>query len=168
MSKPTRRKCPQCGEVKTFRADCKTCGCPRPVRTVDSAPTVPDPLVGKWFLGAGDKPMIGKIESRVGPMYLVHRQDDPFDELCLVPLANMAGWRLGDKKWLEQYVTYVLDEVETAEVEKTLAVPTTSASIESRTTNETQCCFALDNFAEVKSVAVLGMKSGETMPLKIL
>ncbi len=27
MSKPVKRKCPACGEVKTFRADCKTCGC---------------------------------------------------------------------------------------------------------------------------------------------
>lgn len=27
MSKPIKRKCPACGEVKEFRADCKTCGC---------------------------------------------------------------------------------------------------------------------------------------------
>ena len=29
MSKPIKRKCPACGEVKEFRADCKTCGCLR-------------------------------------------------------------------------------------------------------------------------------------------
>lgn len=27
MSKPTKRKCPSCHEVKTFRSDVKTCGC---------------------------------------------------------------------------------------------------------------------------------------------
>jgi len=27
MSKPIKRKCPACGIVKEFRADCKTCGC---------------------------------------------------------------------------------------------------------------------------------------------
>ena len=106
MSKPVKRKCPQCGKVKLFRADCKTCGCPRPVRTVESAPSVPDLLTGKYFIGAGDKPMMGQIESRIGPMYLVHRQDDPFDELCLVSVASMAGWRFGDRTWLEQYVIY--------------------------------------------------------------
>jgi hypothetical protein len=29
MSKAVERKCPACGEVKLFRADCNTCGCTR-------------------------------------------------------------------------------------------------------------------------------------------
>lgn len=88
---------------------------------MDSAPTVHDPLVGKWFIDANEK-MIGQIESRIGPMYLVHRQDDPFDELCLVSLASMAGWRFGDATWWKQYVT------EVAEVAKAVAVPASNAA----------------------------------------
>jgi hypothetical protein len=109
MSKPVKRKCPQCGVVKSFRADCKTCGCPRPVRTVDSAPSAPDPLVGKCFIGPDNKTgngnvVAGHIQARIGPMYLVRRRDDPFDgEERLVPLASMAGWSFGDDKWLQGF-----------------------------------------------------------------
>ena len=109
MSKPVKRKCPQCGKVKLFRADCKTCGCPRPVRGVVSAPNVPDPLVGKCFIGpdngTGNGNIVAvRIIARIGPTYLVRRCDDPFDgEERVVPLGTMAGWRFGDDKWLQGF-----------------------------------------------------------------
>src|ERR1700683_5382804 len=108
MSKPTRRKCPRCGKVKSFRADCKTCGCPRPARTVVSATPVIDPLVGRCFIGPDNgtgsgNVVAGRIEARIGALYLVRRCDDPFEgEQRVVPLATMAGWRFGDEKWLQQ------------------------------------------------------------------
>jgi hypothetical protein len=70
---------------------------------------VPDPLVGKCFIGPDNKTgngnvVAGRIVSRIGAMYLVHRQDDPFEgEESLVPLATMAGWRFGDEKWLQGF-----------------------------------------------------------------
>lgn len=37
MSKPVRRQCPKCGEVKEFRADQKTCGCKVIRKTTEDA-----------------------------------------------------------------------------------------------------------------------------------
>src|SRR5208337_579413 len=80
MSKPVKRRCPQCGKVKSFRADCKTCGCPRP----GAAPKV-DPLEGKYFVdpnGQAD----GKIIARVsGSQYLVGLGGNDGDVEQLLP-----------------------------------------------------------------------------------
>src|SRR5215472_6376403 len=50
MSKPVKRKCPQCGQVKPFRADQKTCGCPHP--------GVP-PKVDRLLVGTSVLPQMG-------------------------------------------------------------------------------------------------------------
>ena len=74
MSKPVKRRCPQCGRVKLFRADCKTCGCPRP----GAVPKV-DPLVGLYFWFPQDADGVcfaGRIISRISAnLYLVRYYD---------------------------------------------------------------------------------------------
>jgi len=101
MSKPVKRRCPQCGKAKLFRADQKTCGCPRP----SAAPLV-DPLVGRYFRSAQDEDgeyAIGRIVSRISSSkYLV-----AYIDLCLdgrecwhekiVPLSDMCDWEVSNK-----------------------------------------------------------------------
>ena len=101
MSKPVKRKCPQCGEVKLFRADQKTCGCPRP-----GVPPKGDPLVSRYFRSAQDEDgeyVMGRIGSRISPtMYLVSF-NDLFEgkELWrekIVPLSAMCDWEVSDER----------------------------------------------------------------------
>lgn len=101
LSKPTKRKCPQCGEVKLFRADQKTCGCPRP----GSAPKA-DLLAGRYFRSAPDEDgeyTMGRIVSRISPsMYLVAFNDllsdgEEYWQEKIVPLADMRDWDVSDK-----------------------------------------------------------------------
>ena len=100
MSKPVKRRCPQCGEVKLFRADQKTCGCPRrgPVPKAD-------PLAGRFFRSARDEDGhygMGHIISRISPsMYLVSYNDlfegEEVWREKIVPLSAMSDWEVSDK-----------------------------------------------------------------------
>lgn len=100
MSKPVKRRCPQCGEVKLFRADCKTCGCPKP----GVAPKV-DPLVGHYFRTTQDEDgeyAIGYIVSRISSTIYLVSFNDLFEgkELWrekIVPLSEMRDWEVSDK-----------------------------------------------------------------------
>jgi hypothetical protein len=108
MSKPIKRKCPQCGKVKLFRADCKTCGCPKP----GVAPKV-DPLVGK-FCSARDENGIclaGRIISRISSgLYLVRYLD-----LCangrevwhekILSVSSMHDWEVSDEDYPAIWLT---------------------------------------------------------------
>jgi len=77
-----------------FRADCKTCGCPKP----GAAPKV-DALEGKYFVGPKGQ-ADGKIIARVsGSQYLVPLGGDDGDVEQLVPTASMNLWLFGDKTW---------------------------------------------------------------------
>jgi len=103
MSKPVKRRCPQCGKVKSFRADCKTCGCPRPNKAA-----APDPLVGKFFWLAEDANgafFAGRIISRVNSnRYLVRYYDlyvngrEGWHEK-LVSVSDMHDWEVSDKDY---------------------------------------------------------------------
>ena len=100
MSKPVKRKCPQCGKVKLFRADCKTCGCPRP-----GVPPKVDPLVGRYFSSTPDangKFFIGRIVSRISPtIYLLSFNElfegEEFWREKIVPLSAMYDWEVSDE-----------------------------------------------------------------------
>lgn len=108
MSKPVNRRCPQCGEVKPFRADQKTCGCPRPGATARV-----DPLVGRYFIGREEQEH-GKVAARVsGSQYLVRLRGDVGDVERLMPIASMESWLFGDRAWYE--VQVVLREMEDSE-----------------------------------------------------
>ena len=93
MSKPIKRRCPRCGEVKLFRADQKTCGCPKP----DAAPKV-DPLVGRYFIGREDQAQThGKVVARIGSrQYLVRLGADYGDVEQFTPITSMKFWLFGD------------------------------------------------------------------------
>jgi hypothetical protein len=109
MSKAVKRRCPQCGKVKLFRADQKTCGCPRPV----GANAHKDALVGKYFVGRKGQ-ADGKIIARVsGSQYLVRLGGDEGDVEQLAPIAFMGLWLFGDRTW---YATQMaLREMEDSE-----------------------------------------------------
>lgn len=94
MSKPIKRKCPQCGKVKSFRADQKTCGCPKP-----GAAPMTDPLEGKYFVdpkGQADGKVIARVSSS---QYLVRLGGDDGDVEQLLPTASMNLWLFGDSSW---------------------------------------------------------------------
>ena len=94
MSNPAKRRCPQCGKVKSFRADCKTCGCPRP-----GVAAKVDPLVGRYFIGREDQEH-GKVVARVSnSQYLVRLGADYGDVEQLMPTASMKFWLFGDSSW---------------------------------------------------------------------
>ncbi len=94
MSKAVKRRCPRCGKVKLFRADQKTCGCPRP-----GADQKADPLVGRYFIGREDH-FHGKVVARVSSsQYLVRLGGDDGDVEQLVPTASMNLWLFGDSSW---------------------------------------------------------------------
>jgi ribosomal protein L32 len=125
VSNPIKRKCPQCGKVRLFRSDCKTCGCPRPSKAV-----APDPLVGRYFVNwAAAYPSVGQVLTRIQNCFLV-RYDSPRQEEVLVPIHSMAGWSFSDskkdmKKWKkaadEGIALAVLDEMMKEEEAKTKA-----------------------------------------------
>jgi hypothetical protein len=95
MSKPVKRRCPQCGKVNLFRADQKTCGCPKSI----GASNHTDALVGKYFVGRKGQAH-GKIIARVsGSQYLVRLGGDDGDVEQLAPIAFMDLWLFGDKTW---------------------------------------------------------------------
>jgi hypothetical protein len=80
--------------VKLFRADQKTCGCPKS----GAAPKV-DPLEGKYFVGPKGQ-ADGKIIARVsGSQYLVRLGGDDGGVEQLVPTASMNLWLFGDSSW---------------------------------------------------------------------
>jgi hypothetical protein len=97
MSKPVKGKCPQCGKVKLYRADCKTCGYSRPQS---------DPLVGRFWRSTDENGVFlagGQIRSRLSStMYLVGFEDlDADGRICwnekIVPLSSMGGWEISDE-----------------------------------------------------------------------
>jgi len=100
MSKPVKRKCPQCGQVKPFRADQKTCGCPHP-----GVPPKVDPLVGRYFSATPDANggfVMGRIVSRISPtIYLVSFNESfegkEFWREKIVPLSAMCDWEVSDE-----------------------------------------------------------------------
>jgi len=95
--------------VKLFRADCKTCGCPRPIGTNAHK----DALVGEYFVGPKGQ-ADGKIIARVsGSQYLVRLGDDDGDVEQLTPVALMDFWLFGDKTWWATQM--VLREMENSE-----------------------------------------------------
>jgi len=108
MSKAVKRRCPQCGEVKSFRADQKTCGCPRP-----GAASRVDPLVGRYFIGREDQSQ-GKVVARVSSsQYLVRLEADYCDVEQLMPTASMSLWLFGDSSWYA--IQMALREMEDSE-----------------------------------------------------
>ncbi|MGA8407558.1 MAG: hypothetical protein WB680_10310 [Candidatus Acidiferrales bacterium] len=110
MSKPIKRRCPRCGEVKLFRADQKTCGCPKP----DAAPKV-DPLVGRYFIGREHQGQPrGKVVARISSSkYLVHLEADYGDMEQLMTAASMKFWLFGDSSWYA--IQMALREMEDSE-----------------------------------------------------
>jgi hypothetical protein len=124
MSKPVKRRCPQCGKVKLFRADCKSCGCPKPgvARKVD-------PLAGRYFWchqdgeGVG---LAGRIISRISSnLYLVryydlypNGQDGWHDKI--VSVSAMHDWEVSDADYRAVWLT--LQDME-AEEQRQAAPP---------------------------------------------
>jgi hypothetical protein len=108
MSKPIKRKCPQCGKVKLFRADCKTCGCVKP----SVAPKV-DPLVGKFWFARDENEvcLAGRIISRIGSsLYLVRYYDlyasgrEGWHEKIL-SVSTMHDWEVSDEDYRALWLT---------------------------------------------------------------
>jgi hypothetical protein len=99
VSKPVKRRCPQCGEVKQFRADCKTCGCPKPKT---------DPLAGRYFWLAQDANgacSAGRIISCISSsLYLVRCYDlypngkEGWHEK-IVSVSAMRDWEFSDNDY---------------------------------------------------------------------
>jgi len=116
MSKPVKRRCPQCGKVKLFRADCKTCGCPKP----GAAPKV-DPLAGRYFWLAHDENgdcFAGRIVSRISSsLYLVRYYDlYPNGRECrhekIVSVSVMHDWEVSDEDYHDIWLSLRDMEVE--------------------------------------------------------
>jgi hypothetical protein len=128
LSKPVKRRCPQCEKVKQFRSDQKTCGCPRPSKAV-----APDPLVGRYFwLGrdANGACFAGRIVSRISSsLYLVRFYDlypngrESWHEK-IVSASEMHGWEVSDSDYHDIWVTLRRMEAE----EQRRAAPCTANS----------------------------------------
>ncbi len=109
MSKPIKRKCPQCGKVKLFRADCKTCGCPKPGVAAKA-----DPLAGKYFWlpqDANGACFAGRIISRISSsLYLVRYYDLYPDgregsREKIVSVSAMHDWEVSDEDYRALWLT---------------------------------------------------------------
>jgi hypothetical protein len=114
MSKPVKRRCPQCGKVKLFRADCKTCGCSRPKT---------DPLAGRYFWLGQDESgacCAGCILARVSSsLYLVQYYElspNGRESRCkgIVSTSAMRDWQISDKDYHDVWL--VLRGMEAEEV----------------------------------------------------
>jgi hypothetical protein len=119
MSKPVKRKCPRCGKVKLFRADCKTCGCPRPKA---------DPLANQYWLtkdASGQTQAGGQILSRISPtLYLVRYYDLDADgpltwEDRITSVSSMRGWAISDEDY--STIDRILRKMEADEQRKSQA-----------------------------------------------
>lgn len=103
MSKPVKRRCLQCGKVKLFRADQKTCGCPKP----GAAPKI-DPLAGRYFWPPQDANGVcfaGRIISRISSsLYLVryyelHPNGREGWHEKIVSVSVMRDWEVSDSDY---------------------------------------------------------------------
>jgi len=112
MSKPVKRRCPQCGEVKLFRADCKTCGCARHKA---------DPLAGRYFWlpqDANGNGAAGRILARVSPsLYLVQYYElspNGRESRCekILPTSAMRDWEISDKDFHDIWLALCSTETE--------------------------------------------------------
>jgi hypothetical protein len=119
MSKPVKRRCPQCGRLRLFRADCKTCGCPRP-----SKATAPDPLAGRYFRSAQDERgecAIGRIVSHLSSSLYLVAYNDLYPEgeerwrERIVPVSTMRDWELSDKRTFDIWLVLRGMEAEESE-----------------------------------------------------
>jgi len=116
MSKPIKRRCPQCGKMKSFRADQKTCGCPRPGAT----PKV-DPLAGRYFRSTQDENgeyLLGRFISRVGLSTYLVSINELFEGKKswsdkIVPLSAMSDWEVMDEETFD--ICLILRGMETQE-----------------------------------------------------
>jgi hypothetical protein len=97
MSRPVKRRCPQCGKVKLFRSDCKTCGCPRPNA---------NPLAGRFWAASdetGASFAAGQILSRISStLYLVRFYDFSAEGPMkwsdkIASVSSMRDWEISDE-----------------------------------------------------------------------